>query len=568
MKGELLPKKFRVPLAVSVLAVSLAACATASNTGEPAAADNPYGPYLSARLAEQEHDLADAAALYRQSLALDPHNTEILDKALFYSAVSGDLETTAALARQMIADEPDSRAARLVLAVDAFKHARYAEAHEHAAKSAKGPYEGLTLLLLDAWADVGEGKIDDALAVLKGVPGEGGTETLVSFQSALILDYADRTAAADQAYRATLAAGASPRAAEAYGRFLERNRRGPEARALYKSLLADAGMAPIAAKGLARLDAGIVPDRLVASPADGAAESLFGIAASLGDQSAAEIAMLYLQLTLALEQKFDLAKVILADRYETFGKFDEAIAVYRNITPDSPYRDDADVQIAIDENRNKQTTQAIADLVAITAAKPNDGGAWASLGDIYRSADNYAAATEAYDHAVKLLNPPTKGDWSLFFSRAAAEQQSGHWNLAEADLEMALKLSPDQSQVLNFLGYSWVDRGEHLGEALIMLEKARALSPYDGFIIDSVGWAYYRLGRYSDAAKTLEAAVLLEPGDPTINEHLGDAYWRIGRKLDARFQWSHALAFGPEAADKPKLEKKLRDGLDSGGDPA
>jgi Flp pilus assembly protein TadD len=111
------------------------------------------------------------------------------------------------------------------------------------------------------------------------------------------------------------------------------------------------------------------------------------------------------------------------------------------------------------------------------------------------------------------------------------------------------------------LGYSWVDQGRNLPQAVAMLERARALSPNDGYIVDSVGWAYYRLGRYQDAAKTLEEAVLLVPGDPTINEHLGDAYWRTGRKLDAHFQWSHALAFGPDEKQKTEIEKKLQSGM-------
>jgi tetratricopeptide (TPR) repeat protein len=115
--------------------------------------------------------------------------------------------------------------------------------------------------------------------------------------------------------------------------------------------------------------------------------------------------------------------------------------------------------------------------------------------------------------------------------------------------------------VLNYLGYSWVDQGRNLPEALAMLEKARALSPYDGYITDSVGWAYFRIGRYQDAAKTLEQAVLLVPGDPTVNEHLGDAYWMIGHKLDAQFQWNHALAFGPDEKQKEAIEKKLQSGL-------
>ncbi len=258
---------------------------------------------------------------------------------------------------------------------------------------------------------------------------------------------------------------------------------------------------------------------------------------------------------------------MLADRYEALEKYDTAIAVYRSVGADSPYRAASDVQIAIDDNRSNKTADGIAALVAITAARPTDISAWTALGDLYRAAENYPKAADAYDHAIKLIHPVTKENWPLYFARAVAEEQSGHWDLAEQDLKTALQLSPDQAQVLNYLGYSWVDKGVHLPEALAMLEKARALSPFDGYIVDSVGWAYYRLGRYEEAAKTLHSAVMLVPGDSTINEHLGDAYWRVGRKLDAHFQWSHALAFGPDAEEKPKLEHKLQFGLEPGGDP-
>ena len=144
-------------------------------------------------------------------------------------------------------------------------------------------------------------------------------------------------------------------------------------------------------------------------------------------------------------------------------------------------------------------------------------------------------------------------------------EQSNRWPQAEADLKAALKLSPQEPQLLNYLGYSWVDKGENLSEALGMLEKARALRPFDGYIADSVGWAYYRLGRYKDAAKALQSAILLVPGDPTINDHLGDAFWRVGRRLDAQFQWNHAITFGAEASEKAKIEAKLKYGLGSGG---
>ena len=557
-----------MPLVLLALAASLSACASSSDQDVPSVKNNPYGIYLSARLAASEHDITDAASLYRESLAYDPNNPDLLDRAFLYAAISGNLDEAVGLAHRITVGDSDNRAARLALIVEAFRKNDYAGARAEIAKSAKGPFTALTLSLLDAWAEQGLGNTEGAIAELNGVTKEGGTETLLSFQSALVYDMAGKNDAADAAYRQTIEAGVSPRSVEAYGRFLERTGRTAEARTFYTKLLPEAGVSPIATQGLARIGKGEIPGRLVATPADGAAEALFGIAASLSDQASADTAVLcYLQFALALSPNFDLAKIELADRYEALDKYDDAIAAYKGVSTDSPYKPAAEVQIAVDENRAGQSAKATADLVAITTERPNDVSAWTSLGDIYRSAEKYPEAADAYDHAVKLLNPVAKDDWPLFFARAVAEEQSGHWDPAEADLETALKLSPDQAQVLNFLGYSWVDRGQHLAEALNMLEKARALSPYDGYIVDSVGWAYYRLGRYDDAAKTLESAVLLVPGDSTINDHLGDAYWRVGRKLDAHFQWSHALAFGPEAAEKPKLEKKLENGLEPGGDP-
>ena len=132
---------------------------------------------------------------------------------------------------------------------------------------------------------------------------------------------------------------------------------------------------------------------------------------------------------------------------------------------------------------------------------------------------------------------------------------------SEADIQIAMKLSPDQPELLNYLGYRWVDRGRKIPEALAMLEKARKLRPYDGYIVDSVGWAYYKLGRYDDAAKTLNAAVLLVPSDPTINDHLGDALWRAGKKISARFQWNHAITFSSNDDEKAVIERKLKNGL-------
>jgi tetratricopeptide (TPR) repeat protein len=353
----------------------------------------------------------------------------------------------------------------------------------------------------------------------------------------------------------------SPRVIEAYGNYLERAGNTTDAHALYEKYLTEPGVAPIVQSGLTRLAQNKKPAPFIRSAEDGVAEGLFGIAASLSDQSSAEVSILYLRMALYLRPDLALANLLLADRFETLGKFEEAVSIYRDIDKSSPYFPMAATQAAVDETRLDHKAAAIADLKSLAEAYPNSSENWIALGDAYRDQDNDDQAIAAYDRATKTIGTPQKRDWPLFYARAMAEDRAKHWDKAEVDVNEALKLSPDQPELLNYLGYSWVDRNEKIPEALAMLEKARKLRPYDGYIVDSVGWAYYRLGRYDDAARTLEAAVLLVPGDSTINEHLGDALWKAGRRMDARFQWNHALAFATADTDKAAIEQKIKNGL-------
>ena len=568
-----------VLFAAVALALPLGACGTMPRpletvNGTPVVempespAAEAYGHYLSAHLAASEHDLHDAAKYYHAALDHDPENPDLLSRAFLYTAASGEVGDAAKLAVKITAKNPDDRAARLTLTVESIEHGDFDNARMQIAQSARGPFTSLTLTLLDAWAAQGMGKLDVALKGLKEIPQQGGTEALAHFHSALMLDLAGRNDEANKEYQsALLASGPSPREVEAYGRFLERTGKNAEARALYAKIADKESLAPIVAASEARIAAGRKPDRLIESPQQGAAEALFGIAASLTDATGADIAILYLRLGLYLAPDLDLGKIVLADRFEALEKYEDAIAVYRSVDADSPYKVAASIQAAVNETRLKQTDKAVAELTAITADDPGNVTAWTALGDAYRSVERYADAAAAYDRAVKAIGSVTKKDWPLFYARAVSEERSRNWGAAEKDLKHALTLSPDQPQVLNYLGYSWVDRGQNLPEALALLEKARALSPFDGYIVDSVGWAYYRLGRYRDAAEALEQAVRLVPGESTINDHLGDAYWKTGRKLEARFQWDHALAFGPDPDEKVKLERKLEYGLANGQKP-
>ena len=345
-----------------------------------------------------------------------------------------------------------------------------------------------------------------------------GAESMASFHTALLHDYLGDAPAAEAAYKKALGSSApTPRALDAYGRFLENHGRSGDAASLYQSHANEGGLVSVTRPGLARTATAQKPEPMIRMPADGAAEALFGIAASLTDAQSADVSILYLRMALYLRPDLTLAQVLLADRLETLRKFDAAIAIYHSIEPSSPYYRMAQIQAALDAQRLGKNDDAITDLKKLVAAQPNDSEAWIALGDTYRATEKYAQAVEAYDRAEKVIAMPVKRNWPLFYARAMTKEKLHRLDDSETDIQTALKLSPEQPELLNYLGYSWVDRGRNIPQALTMLEKARSLRPYDGYIVDSVGWAYYQLGRYDDAAKTLEAAVLLVPGDPTIN---------------------------------------------------
>lgn len=185
-----------------------------------------------------------------------------------------------------------------------------------------------------------------------------------------------------------------------------------------------------------------------------------------------------------------------------------------------------------------------------------------ALGNIQRSRKLYAEAIATYDRAIALVPKPDRRHWAYFYARGTSYERVKNWPKAEEDLKTALELYPDQPLVLNYLGYSWIDQGLHLDEGMSLIERAVAVKPDDGYIVDSLGWAHYKRGNFKEAVRYLERAVELRPDDPVLNDHLGDALWRVGREREARFQWDQSLSLKPEPEDEMKIRKKLRDGLE------
>jgi tetratricopeptide (TPR) repeat protein len=299
------------------------------------------------------------------------------------------------------------------------------------------------------------------------------------------------------------------RVVDAYARFEAKRGNRDRAIEIYKTFDAMLPRHPVVRTALAQLEAGKPLAPLVTNAQEGAAEVLYGLGAA-GSSSGDELpALIYLRLALHLEPDHPMALVTLADAYERLKQLDRAIEVFSRIPKDSPLRASADIAIGTNLEQLNRGAEAVAHLEALMKERPDDLEVIMAFGNVLRSRKEYARAAEVYTRAVDRIGTPDRGHWVLFFYRGTSYERAKQWDKAEADLKKALELVPDtlpngQAQVLNYLAYSWVDMGSNIDEAFKMLQRAVELAPRDGMIIDSLGWAYYRLGRYEDAVRELE----------------------------------------------------------------
>jgi len=518
------------------------------------------GSYLAARHASVERDAASAAAFYRSALRSDPKNNELLDRAFISSVAEGDIDEAVKLADRILAVDKTNRVARLVVGVRALKLKQYASAQQNINQSVRGPITDLVAALLSGWAQYGASNVQAAVASIDKLQGPEWYPLFKDFHTGMILDLADRQKDAGVRYeRAYKLDDSALRVADAYARWLSRAKDPAAAAAIYESFDKKLARHPLVVEALRETRAGKKLPPLADSAQAGAAEALYGIGASLTRRGGEDLALVYLQLALYLEPRHALALLSLADLYESVKRPQMAIKVYERVPASSPLKRNSQIQLATDLDAIDQSEEAIKILKDTVAQDPKDIEAIVALGNIERARKKFEDCTRSYAQAINVT--ADKPNWVLYYFRGICEERSKQWPSAEADLKKALEMEPDQAQVLNYLGYSWVDQGVNLDEAMNMIRRAVDQRPDDGYIVDSLGWAYYRIGNYAEAVKNLERAVDLKPEDPTINEHLGDAYWRVGRKLEAGFQWAHARDLKPDPEDLPKIEAKIKDGL-------
>jgi tetratricopeptide (TPR) repeat protein len=524
--------------------------------------DSPAGNYLAALIAGADRDTLAAATFFREALRADPSNAELTERAFVAALANGNIADSFRLADRLITRDPNNGLAHLVFGVRAIKAHQYIGARAQLAKSGLGSQRDLTATLLSAWSYVGSGDAKRALELTDRLKDDSFI-VFRDYHAGLIADLVNNPAEALKRLQSSFKADRnSLRLVDAYARYLARHGRIEEAKTAYEEYDRTNPRHPIVAHALADLAAGKPLTPMIGDAEDGAAEVLYGLGAAGARQGDELAAMIYLRLSLFLQPTNDLAIVTLGDLYERLKQNERAIDIYESIADTSPMRPMADIQVGLVLDSLGRTDEAVKHLKEIVTERPRDLDAVTTLGKLESSTKNYADAAASYSKALDIIGTATRADWSLFYFRAIAYERQKQWPAAEADFKKALELYPEQPQVLNYLGYSWVDMGSNLDEAFKMLHRAVELRPDDGYIVDSLGWAHFKLGHYEEATKELERAIDLKPSDPVINDHLGDAYWKVGRKLEAQFQWNHARDLKPEPEDLAKILKKINTGLE------
>jgi tetratricopeptide (TPR) repeat protein len=547
----------------AVLAAALAAFAFTP----VAQAQSGSGAYLAGRHAVISHDFEAAAQYYTRALALDPGNPELMENATVAHVAQGHPERALPIARYIEDLGLPSQVAHMVAVAGLVVDEDYA-----AILDRKPDLQGIGPLvdgLVTAWAHMGAGSVSQALAGFDAVASQSGLRGFAMYHKAMALALAGDFEAAEAIFadEQSGAAMMTRRGAMARAEILSQLGRNADALEMLTDAFGggfDPGLSELADQ---LVTGGQLPFSHTRSVREGMAEVFFSVGAALNGEASDDYTLIYARLAQYLRPDHIDALLLNAQLLDDLGQYDLAVAAYKNIPEGSPDHHAAELGRADALRSAAKPDAAIEVLEQLTRDYPDLPTVHSALADLLRQQEDYAGAVTAYDQALELTDTGARNQWFLLYARGISHERLDQWDKAEADFRQALELNPDQPQVLNYLGYSLVEKQENLDEALDMIERAVAARPDSGYIVDSLGWVLYRLGRYEEAVGHMEKAVELMPVDPVVNDHLGDVYWAVGRFREAEFQWKRALSFiKPDdvdgEADPDRIRRKLAVGLD------
>lgn len=554
---------FMIGLGFSALA-SMAVQAPARSPQDDVETQSLLGNYLAGRFAKNQQDISNAAEFYGRALAKDPQNDVLMEQAFQMEVMSGNWEAAIPRAEQLAATQPSHRMSRFLLGVHAFKQGDFSKAEEQFKAAAENPIGELTSAIAQGWTKLAAGDKQGAITAVDLQKQPDWALFYLRYHRALMADIIGQRDTARTSYQRMFRQDSRTlRTALAYSRHAAHYGDYKLANTILKDQFekSQGEPHPLAKDLRDQITKKQKIDLLVNSATEGLAEVFYGLGEALTGEGGVSLGTIYLQLALYAKPDHAFALAALASAQEQAQRYDDAIATYDKIPKGSALQTAIDIRKAFNLNSLDRPEEAQVILDELAKKHPSDVRPLEALGNIMRSRKRYAELVDYFTRAIKLLGKPDERDWTYYYARGTSYERMKNWPSAEADLKRAMALSPEQALILNYLGYSWIDQGRNLREGMKLIEKAVALKPDDGYIVDSLGWAHYRLGHYKEAVRYLERAVEIKPEDPTLNDHLGDAYWQVGRFAEARFQWSQALTLSPEPEDLEKIKVKLANGL-------
>ena len=539
------------------------------SVGAPQAlAQSVSGAYLAGRQAASQNDFKNASTYFVKSLARDRANPELMEGAVSSLLALGKIKQAVPIAKAIEQLELRSQTASMVLIADLVMREDFDGVIARTGDN--GGIGPLVDTLVSAWAKLGQGKAAAAFEEFDVVAEKPGMSSFATYHKAMAFAVVGDFEGANSLFSSSNADGASAtrRGAMARAEVLSQLDRNADAVQSLRLAFGDA-TDPELDGLLAALESGKkVPFTHATSASDGIAEVFYSLGGALRGEADADYTLLYGRLAYALRPDHIDALLLNAKLLEELGQFGLAIEVYKKVPSADTASHASELGRAAALRSSGKPDAAIEVLRQLAHRFPKMAIVHSTLGDALRSQDRFTKAVSSYDRALELIPEGSRGRWFVLYARAIAHERLDNWEKAEADFRAALELNPEHPQVLNYLGYSMVEKQINLAEALDMIERAVAARPDSGFIVDSLGWILYRLGRYGEAVAHMERAVELMAVDPVVNDHLGDVYWAVGRKREAEFQWNRALSFVDLTevdgeADPDRMRRKLEVGLDA-----
>lgn len=533
----------------------------------PAVADEAVGSYLAARQARYDYDFAAAARYFTQALTEDPSNPAILENAVVAHMALGQFDRAIPVAHKMEADDLKSQISHMALIAESAAQEDYdALLARIEDERGMGP---LADGLIAAWSYLGKGDMRTALEKFDEVADQRGLRSFALYHKALALasvgDFEGAEAIFSDGDEGPLQQ--TRRGILAWAEVLSQLERNDDAIARIDEMFGG-DLDPEVAQLRDRLAAGEqVPFARIGSAKDGLAEVFYSLGRALMSDTGGEYTLLYSRAAEYLNPGFVDAIIMSAELLESLDRLELAAETYRRVPRDDPSFHAAEMGRAETLRRADKTDAAIEVLIQLSQTHGDLPAIHVALADLYRQLERFDEAVAAYDRALDLYAERETEQWFVHYARAISHERLDNWPEAEADFRKALELNPGQPQVLNYLGYSLVEKQIKLDEALSLIEQAVASQPNSGYIVDSLGWVLYRLGRYDEAIGHMERAAELMPVDPVVNDHLGDVLWAVGRHTEAEFQWKRALSFVDKENPSPDIEpdrirRKIEVGLD------